>query len=122
MPIDDNPFKALDAGQAPPLSALGLHNSTVYSWNRPCYGVRDGVPHLRIECRYIAAGPSVLDEMANAAFWIGCMLGGAKRFNDVPERLDFDDAKGNFLRCCYLQVLVFLFLVDCINFGRFPEI
>jgi CBS domain-containing protein len=97
MPINDNPFEALDAGQTPPLSALGLHNSTVYSWNRPCYGVHNGVPHLRIECRYIAAGPSVLDEMANAAFWVGCMLGGAKVFHDVPKRLDFDDAKANFV-------------------------
>ncbi len=97
MPINDNPFEALDAGQTPPLSALGLHNSTVYSWNRPCYGVHNGVPHLRIECRYIAAGPSVLDEMANAAFWVGCMLGGAKVFHDVPKRLDFDEAKANFV-------------------------
>ncbi len=97
MPLDDDPFEALQQGLAPSLSALCLHNSTVYSWNRPCYGVADGVPHLRIECRYIPSGPSVADEMANAAFWIGCMLGGVQTLGDVAGRLDFDDAKANFV-------------------------
>jgi CBS domain-containing protein len=43
------------------------------------------------------AGPSILDEIANAAFWIGCMLGGTETLGDVSARLDFDDAKANFV-------------------------
>ena len=40
---------------------LVLHNGTVYRWNRPVYGVADGVPHLRVENRVLPAGPTVTD-------------------------------------------------------------
>ena len=59
------------AGRAPALKALQLFNSTVYRWNRACYGIKDGIAHLRIENRVLPAGPSVLDEGSNAAFWFG---------------------------------------------------
>ncbi|MEE8147324.1 MAG: CBS domain-containing protein [Longimicrobiales bacterium] len=95
--IEQDPFDCLDAGQIPRLDALQLHNSTVYRWNRPCYGISDGKPHLRIECRALPAGPTVRDEVANAAFWIGLVMGAAKQYGDITERLDFDDAKSNFL-------------------------
>jgi CBS domain-containing protein len=81
----------------PTLPALQLHNSTIYRWNRPCYGISNDSPHLRIECRAIPAGPSVVDEVANAAFWIGSVIGALSEFDDITDFLDFDDAKGNFL-------------------------
>lgn len=90
-------MKVLDAGGAPSLQALTLHNGTVYRWNRPCYGVGGGKPHLRIECRVIPSGPTTVDEVANAAFWIGWVLGGVEEYGDVRRRLDFGDAKSNFL-------------------------
>ena len=95
--VEEDPLKILDEGGAPKLQALQLHNGTVYRWNRPCYGISGGKPHLRIECRVLPAGPTTLDEMANTVFWIGAVLGAAKEFPDLVERMDFDDAKSNFL-------------------------
>lgn len=95
--VEEDPFEVLEAGGIPKLQALTLHNGTVYRWNRPCYGVGGGVPHLRIECRVIPSGPSVIDEVANAAFWIGMVLGGAEAWDDVRQNLDFGEAKSNFL-------------------------
>lgn len=94
--IGEDPLEALDEGRIPRLEALRLHNSTVYRWNRPCYGVSGARPHLRIECRLIPSGPTIIDEVANAALWIGSVLGAAAEFGDVTNRMDFDDAKGNF--------------------------
>jgi len=89
-------------GERPQLRALGLYNSTVWRWNRPCYGVTDGRPHLRIECRVLPSGPTVLDEAANAAFFYGMMLGLSDDYGDVSARLDFGDAKTNFLSAARL--------------------
>jgi CBS domain-containing protein len=94
--VDEDPFAALAAGQAPRLQALRWHNGTVYRWNRPCYGVLDGRPHLRIENRVLPAGPSVADEVANAAFWLGLLRGFADRYGDVSSLMDFGDAHENF--------------------------
>ncbi|SDQ24461.1 CBS domain-containing protein [Flagellimonas zhangzhouensis] len=97
-PIEQNALELLDRGEVPKLEALSLFNSTVYRWNRPCYGVGNGKPHLRIENRYIPSGPTVIDEMANFAFWVGLMAGRPKRFDDMPSQMDFKEAKLNFLR------------------------
>jgi CBS domain-containing protein len=96
-PVEENPFDAMEQGKAPELRALQLHNSTVYRWNRPCYGLREGRAQLRIECRALPAGPSVLDEVANAALWIGLMLGMSTEYGDVTKYLDFHQARSNFL-------------------------
>lgn len=95
--IDENPFESIEKGMAPSLKALMLHNSTVYRWNRPCYGVKDGVAHLRIENRVLPSGPTPLDEMANAAFWFGLMAGLAEQYDDIRSVMSFDDAKSNFI-------------------------
>ena len=86
----------LARGEVPGLDALRLHNGTVYRWNRPCYGLTDGKPHLRIENRVLPAGPAVVDEMANAAFFFGLMIGLGDEVEDVTRVMSFDDAKGNF--------------------------
>ncbi|NER14232.1 CBS domain-containing protein [Leptobacterium flavescens] len=86
----------LKKGKIPKLKALNLHNGTVYRWNRPCYGVTNNKPHLRIECRYLPAGPSVVDEIANMVFWVGLMLGRPKKFDKIHERMEFKDVKQNF--------------------------
>jgi CBS domain-containing protein/gamma-glutamylcysteine synthetase len=95
--VDEDPMEVLRNGAAPRLQALQLHNSTVYRWNRPCYGLTNGTPHLRIECRVLPAGPTVVDEVANAAFWSGLVLGAMEEYGDVRSRIDFADAKANFL-------------------------
>lgn len=91
-------FKELEEGRTPNLGALMVHNGTVYRWNRPCYGVVDGVPHLRIEARIFPAGPTVVDEMANGAFWLGLMNGFEEVYPDISKQLDFDIAKDNFVK------------------------
>ena len=96
-PVDEDPLAVLDEGGVPKLSALQLFNGTVYRWNRPCYGISQGKPHLRIECRVLPAGPTTLDEMANTVLWIGAVLGVARKYPDLTERMEFDDAKSNFL-------------------------
>ena len=95
--VTEDPFEVLGRGDVPRLPALQLHNGTVYRWNRPCYGISEGKPHLRIECRVLPSGPTIMDEVANAAFWIGLVLGGAREYGDVASRVDFDYAKANFV-------------------------
>lgn len=94
---EDDPLGMLERGITPSLNALRLHNGTVYRWNRPCYGVKDNIPHLRIENRVIPSGPTVLDEVANAAFFYGMMTGMIESVKDVREHLTFADVKSNFL-------------------------
>ncbi|GJM44908.1 MAG: hypothetical protein DHS20C21_17500 [Gemmatimonadota bacterium] len=95
--VEENSMDTLEAGGIPQLKALQLHNSTVYRWNRPCYGVLDGKPTLRIENRALPAGPTVIDEVANAAFWFGLVSGMVESVTDVRLALSFDQAKSNFL-------------------------
>nr|WP_299383140.1 CBS domain-containing protein [Allomuricauda sp.] len=97
-PITHNALELLENGAIPKLEALSLFNGTVYRWNRPCYGVGGGKPHLRIENRYIPSGPSVLDELANFAFWVGLMVGRPAEFDDMPSIMDFKEAKLNFIK------------------------
>jgi len=94
--LDENPLAKLDRGEAPLLKALRLHNGTIYRWNRACYGLTEGKPHLRIENRVMPAGPSVLDEVANGALWFGLMAELGAREEDVTRRMDFDQAGANF--------------------------
>ncbi|MFS8086261.1 MAG: CBS domain-containing protein, partial [Acidobacteriota bacterium] len=78
--------------------ALRMHNSTVWRWNRACYGITNGIAHLRIENRALPSGPTVADEIANAAFFTGLMAALPKEYGDVAQRMEFDDAKSNFFR------------------------
>jgi CBS domain-containing protein/gamma-glutamylcysteine synthetase len=94
--LDEDPMQVLNEGRAPQLKALRLHNGTIYRWNRACYGIIDGKPHLRIENRIMPAGPSVQDEVANAAFWCGLMIEYGQRYEDITKHIDFDHASGNF--------------------------
>ena len=86
----------LDRGELPQLKALRLHNGTVYRWNRACYGVMNGKAHLRIENRVMPSGPSVIDEVANGALWFGLMVELGSKLDDIPARMDFDQAGANF--------------------------
>jgi CBS domain-containing protein/gamma-glutamylcysteine synthetase len=95
--VEEDSFKMIKNGEVPKLRALQVHNSTVYRWNRPCYGISDnGKPHLRIENRILAAGPTILDEMANAAFWLGLMIAYADKYEDITKIMSFADASDNF--------------------------
>lgn len=94
--VEPDPLGMLERGEVPELHALRLHNGTVYRWNRPCYGVSDGKPHLRIENRVLPAGPTVIDELANAALYFGLMAGMSDLYPRIDERMPFAAAKSNF--------------------------
>jgi len=97
--LEEDSVDLIQKGKVPKLRALQVHNSTVYRWNRPCYGVSDnGKPHLRIENRVLPAGPTVIDEVANAAFWLGAMVGMHDKVKDIREYLSWDDVSDNFLK------------------------
>ena len=100
--IEEDPLEELEAGRVPKLQALQLHNSTIWRWNRPCYGISDGKPHLRIENRILGSGPTLQDEVANAAFWLGLVSALAHQERDVREAIDFDDARANFVAAARL--------------------
>ena len=95
--LDEDPFAVLRRGEAPQLKALRLHNGTVYRWNRACYGMTGGKPHLRIENRVLPSGPTVIDEVANAAFWLGLMSEMGATIEDVTGLMDFEHAQTNFV-------------------------
>jgi CBS domain-containing protein len=82
--------------EVPRLRALALHNGTLYRWNRLCYGVTDGVPHLRIEHRPLPSGPTIRDEVANVAFWLGLVLGLEHELGDPATQLRFADVRASF--------------------------
>lgn len=100
--IDQDPFDEIAEGRAPALKALQLFNSTVYRWNRACYGIKDGIAHLRIENRVLPAGPTVLDEVSNAAFWFGLVSALANEVDDIRTAISFDAVRTNFVAAARL--------------------
>ncbi|MET9502742.1 glutamate-cysteine ligase family protein [Streptomyces sp. NPDC006622] len=102
LPIcdDEDPMEVLAAGGTPKLAELVLHNGTVYRWNRPVYGIADGVPHLRVENRVLPAGPTVTDIVANAAFYYGVVRALAEESRPVWTRMPFETAAANFDAAC----------------------
>ncbi|MBW8802614.1 MAG: glutamate--cysteine ligase [Catenulisporales bacterium] len=92
---DEDAEKVLAEGGVPHLPELKLHNGTVYRWNRPVYDVARGKPHLRVENRVLPAGPTVVDVLANAAFFYGCMQSMMDDPDPVWGHLAFSDAARN---------------------------
>ncbi len=96
---DEDPVAVLDGGAAPKLQELRLHNGTIYRWNRPVYAVEDGRPHVRVENRVLPAGPTVLDVVANAAFFHGALLALLHDERPVWSKMTFPTAEENFTHC-----------------------
>ncbi|MGV9747102.1 glutamate-cysteine ligase family protein [Rhodococcus zopfii] len=92
---DADPEADLDAGRVPELRELQMHNGTIYRWNRPVYDIADGHPHLRVENRVLPAGPTLLDMMANAAFYYGALRGLVDAERPLWHRMSFDAAQEN---------------------------
>ena len=84
---EEDPVETLERGDMPELAELRLHNGTIYRWNRPIYDVVRGRPHLRVENRVLPAGPTVVDILANAAFYYGLVRALVER---RPPAVDAD--------------------------------
>jgi gamma-glutamyl:cysteine ligase YbdK (ATP-grasp superfamily) len=81
------------------LSHVRLHNGSIWRWNRPILGInKNGKPHLRIEHRVPAAGPTIGDMIANLAFYLGTVhyLAGEELESVIP----FEKARHNFYQAC----------------------
>jgi gamma-glutamyl:cysteine ligase YbdK (ATP-grasp superfamily) len=98
LPItdDEDPLQVLDDGGVPQLGELRLHNGTIYRWNRPVYDIAGGVPHLRVENRVLAAGPTVADTLANAALYFGLVRSFAESERPLWSQMSFSAAEENF--------------------------
>jgi len=84
---------------APPhtYAHLRLHNGTIWRWNRMLIGFDDGgAPHLRIEQRVMPAGPTIIDMIANAAFYYGVVRRLASQATPPEATLPFASARENF--------------------------
>ncbi len=87
-----------EVSDPPRLPELCLHHGTIWPWNRAVYS-HVGGGHLRIEFRFLPAGPTVLDMIANAALCIGWALGiSADSMDHYAARLPFKFAEYNFYR------------------------
>jgi gamma-glutamyl:cysteine ligase YbdK (ATP-grasp superfamily) len=97
LPIceEEDPVAVLDAGVAPQLAEMSLHNGTIYRWNRPVYGVVGDRPHLRVENRVLPAGPTIADVMANAAFYYGLVRYLAEAQRPIWTQMSFTTASEN---------------------------
>jgi Glutamate-cysteine ligase family 2(GCS2) len=93
---DEDPVEMLERGDVPHLGELRLHNGTVYRWNRPIYDVVGDQPHLRVENRVLPAGPTVVDVLANAAFYYGLLRAMADEERPVWSQMSFSAAEENF--------------------------
>ena len=100
LPITDeeDPVAVFDAGGVPQLSELRLHNGTIYRWNRPVYDIQGGRPHLRVENRVLPAGPTIVDVLANAAFYYGAIRMLAHEDRPVWTKMSFAACEENFRR------------------------
>ena len=86
----------LARGDIPRLPELRLHNGTIYRWNRPVYDVVRGRPHLRVENRVLPAGPTVVDVLANAAFYYGLLAVLVDAGPPMWSQMSFSAAAENF--------------------------
>jgi hypothetical protein len=101
LPVCDpeDPVEMLERGDIPHLAELRLHNGTIYRWNRPIYDVVRGRPHLRVENRVLPAGPTVVDTLANAAFYYGLVRVLADEERPLWSQMSFSAAEENFHAC-----------------------
>ena len=106
------------ASKVEQLAHLNLHNGTVWRWNRPLIGYTQPVQqpgnesgddvhpdsgckhereyHVRLEHRVIPAGPTIVDSIANAAFFYGAVTAMANQYEMPEKQLAFVQAKENF--------------------------
>jgi hypothetical protein len=93
---DEDPSVVLARGDTPRLGELRMHNGTIYRWNRPVYDIHRGRPHLRVENRVLPAGPTVVDVLANGAFYYGVLRTLIEQDRPLWSQMSFSAASDNF--------------------------
>jgi hypothetical protein len=95
------------------LAHVRLHNGTIWRWNRPLIGFGDdGRPHIRIEHRVVPAGPSIIDSIANAAFYYGAVTFLAAQEVPPESLLPYEVARDNFYQAARLGMRTPLFWLE----------
>ncbi|TNF66389.1 MAG: hypothetical protein EP298_09585 [Gammaproteobacteria bacterium] len=80
-----------------PFWHLKYHNGTVWRWNRPVIDTNnDNKLHLGIENRVLSAAPSVIDTVANTAFYIGLVHEIVSSYSNYRLLLPFEKILCNF--------------------------
>jgi hypothetical protein len=104
LPIceDQDPDAVLADGGIPALTELRLHNGTIYRWNRAQYTVdlEANRPRLFLENRVLPAGPTVVDMLANLAFYLGLICELSSADEPVWAKMAFVTASDNFIAAC----------------------
>jgi gamma-glutamyl:cysteine ligase YbdK (ATP-grasp superfamily) len=90
-------------GEINDLTHFSLHNGTIWRWNRPLLAFTEDDEkkrdyQLRLEHRVIPAGPTIVDSIANAAFFYGAITALANQYVIPEQQLPFVQAKENFYR------------------------
>jgi TIR domain len=95
----DNHSGAADAG----LPDLWLHNALIYRWNRLDFQIEPDrrSPRLFIQNRVLPAGPTVIDTIANIAFFHGLVHGLSDQETSPWSRLPFTTASQNFYQASH---------------------
>ena len=62
------------------------------------YDIVGGKPHLRVENRVLPAGPTIVDVLANAAFYYGAIRMLAHEDRPVWTKMSFAACEENFRR------------------------
>jgi gamma-glutamylcysteine synthetase len=106
---EEDPESILERGGIPHLPELVLHNGTIWRWNRPIYAVARGKPHLRVENRVLPAGPTMVDTVANAAFYFGLVRSLAELDPPISQQLSFSAAADNFVAAAREGIAASLF-------------
>ena len=80
------------------LKHLSLHNGTIWRWTRPIIGFNEkGKASVRIEHRTVPAGPTLVDQTANMAFFFGLITEMAKQ-HDWIKRIPHKHSLENFYK------------------------
>ncbi|STX30120.1 Uncharacterised protein [Legionella beliardensis] len=85
--------------QSPPEQMFHVRrqNGVIYRWNRPVVDFNNkGQPHLRIEHRGLSTGPTIIDMIANAAFFYGLLSYFSLQPEPIEYLLPFCLARKNF--------------------------
>jgi len=94
---DEDPLAVIERGGVPELAELRLHQGTTWPWNRAIYDSSQG-GHLRIEMRFMPAGPTAVDMCANGLFIIGAALAVLDDIHHLTSILPFHYTEHNFYR------------------------
>jgi len=95
------------------LSHLRLHNGTIWRWNRPLIGFdAEGQIHLRVEHRVVPAGPTMVDEIANAAFFYGAVTAMSQMEKPIESQIEFDHVRDNFYKAARLGLRASTYWLD----------